>query len=133
MSLVYPEALNDLWKGDINADAVSIRALLLKDTYAPDLSHDRLDDISAGHRIGSAVALTGVSIVDGALQADPVVFASVAAGSTAKYVLLYIHTGTESTSRLIVVIDSIYQFPYETTGGNITINWPTSGIARLIQ
>lgn len=136
MSLIYTPALVSLAKAEINLSTADVRALLVKSSYLVDRAHQFLNQIDAGDRIGTAVALTSETVTtEGAFDAANATFTSVAAGSEIAAVVLYVHTGTESTSRLIAFIDSAIGFPRPTNGGNVTIEWSddTDRIFRLIS
>lgn len=90
-----------------------VRAFLVDSTdYTLDGDlHDFLDDIPAGARVGTPVALTNKSIVEDTTNdvarftSDPVTLLAVS-GDVSEYVVLYIHTGVESTSRILTVYDT---------------------------
>lgn len=121
--ILYAGAIDDLLKGDLDLVADDIRALLVKPTYTPLVSHGFLSSISAGDRIGSAVALGSKSVVAGVYDAADTTFASVAAGSTAQAVVLYRHTGSDATARLVAYIDAIENFPVATNGADLLVAW----------
>lgn len=50
-----------------------------------------------------------------------VTFPSVASGSTASYVVLAINTGNAATSSLLVLFDTLSNFPVLTNGGDIEV------------
>lgn len=133
MSLVYTPALVSFLKAEINLSSADVRAILVKSSYVVDRAHQFLNQIAAGDRIGSAVALTSEAVTtDGAFDAANPTFTSVAAGSEIAGVVLYVHTGTESTSRLLAFINSAIGFPRPTNGGNVTIEW-SNDIDRIFR
>lgn len=103
--------------------AAPLKAVLLEG-YTYSAAHDFYDDISASV-VGTPVAVTGASVTAGVLDADDVVFPSVAEGSTVTAVALYMDTGTPATSPLVAIIDTGTggALAIETSGGNITIKW----------
>lgn len=106
MNRLYPKAKEALidWVND------DIRALLI-DTgdYTPNFStDDNLDDIPSGGRVGTAVALSSKTNTLGVMDAADVTFTSVT-GDTAEAIVLYKHTGSESTSKLFAYIDGKFQ------------------------
>lgn len=107
----------------VDFDTDDIRAILV-DTgaYTVDLTnHDFLDDVPGGARIAT-VALTGESVSGNVFDANDAVFTSVS-GATCEAVILYKHTGTESTSRLICYIDTATGLPVTPNGADITVQW----------
>lgn len=130
---VYAPAIAAIMGAGVDLDSADIRAILVKDTYVADPAHEFLSQITAGHRIGSAVALTSEAILStGAFDAGDVTHTSVAAGSDIAAIVLYVHTGTESTSRLLVYIDAATGLPRPTNGGNVTVEWD-NGTNRIFR
>lgn len=120
--------------GDIAWDSDDIRAILV-DTgaYTVNLAvHDNLDDITAGARIAVSAALAGKTTTAGVADANDVTFSAVS-GATVEAIVLYKHTGVESTSRLIAYIDTGTGLPVTPNGGDITVQWDagTSKIFKL--
>lgn len=110
MNRLYGKGKEALLNGQINWLSSDIRAILIDTSdYTPNFSSDdNLDDIPAGGRVGSAVALTGKSNTLGVLDADDVTFIAVTGDSVEAFVL-YLHTGTESTSKLLGYFDGRFQ------------------------
>lgn len=92
---------------------------------------DNLDDIAAGGRVAVSGALAGKTVTNGVADADDVTFTSVT-GDVCEALIIYQHTGTESTSRLIAYIDSATGLPVTPNGGNITVQWD-SGANRIFK
>ncbi|MBF0421888.1 MAG: hypothetical protein HQL73_02730 [Magnetococcales bacterium] len=89
-----------------------------------DLTNKRwLSDIPSGARVATTT-LTTCTATNGVLNADPAVFTAVA-GASCELVIVYKDTGTESTSPLFILYDSIVGFPFSPSGGNVRIEWPT--------
>ncbi len=107
----------DLENGDIRAILVDTGA------YTVNLAtHDNLDDIAAGARIGSAVALAGKTVTGGVFDADDVTFTAVTGVSVEAFVL-YLHTGVEATSKLLMFGNVATGLPVTPSGADITIRW----------
>lgn len=120
-SAMYPSAKKALLDGGINLLTADVRAVLIDsadETY--NAADDFLDDITAIGMVGTAVALTSKDTTGGVFDAADVTFTAVT-GDPVEAVLLYIHTGTASTARLIAIID----LPASVTpvGGDITVQW----------
>lgn len=108
--------------------------LVLVDTgaYTPNLAtHDNLDDVPAGARIATSGNFAGKTSTDGVADADDVVLSAVT-GVQSEALVIYLDTGTESTSRLIAYIDTATGLPVTPSGGNITIQWD-SGANRIFK
>jgi hypothetical protein len=99
---IYPKALESFLKGDLDLDG-NIKALLVSSSYTQNDAHDNLDDVAAG-RLGLSANLASKTMTNGTFDAaDPTI--SVTANGTGNAVILFLDTGTESTSKLIAYID----------------------------
>ena len=98
----------------------------------PLTSDDFLDDVVAGSRVAtSAATLGGFSVTNGTYDAADETWSSVT-GDQSEGIILYQHTGTESTSALILHLDtSITGIPVTPNGGDITVTWNASGIFTI--
>lgn len=108
---LYDAGRNAFARGDIAWKASggsSIKAILVDaGAYTVDLGvHDNLDDIPAGARIGSAVALTLIDPSAGVCDANNISFTGLLSPPSGEAIVLYKDTGVESTSTLIAYIDS---------------------------
>jgi len=123
-NVLYDKGREGFLDGSIDWDSDDIRVILIDtDDYSVDLAnHDNLDDIPAGARVATSGALTGKSVTNGVADADDVVFGSVS-GDQCEALVIYKHTGNESTSRLIAYIDSATGLPVTPNGGDITVEW----------
>lgn len=121
---LYDAAREAFLGGDLDWDAHDIRAILVDAAdYTVDLAnHDFLDDVAAAARVATSGSLTGKTKTDGVADADDVPFLAVS-GDQAEAIILYRHTGTESTSELIAYIDSATGLPVTPNGGDITVKW----------
>lgn len=120
---LYPKGREGFLDGSIDWDTNDIRAIIV-DTgaYTYNAAHDNLDDIPGGARLNVSGALTGKTVTDGVADADDVTFTGGIA-STGEAVVLYKHTGTESTSRLIAYIDTATGLPLPVYSGDIIFRW----------
>ena len=121
---LYDHGREGFLDGSIDWDTDDIRAILIDtDDYTVDLDlHDNLDDIPGAARVAVSDALTGKTVAAGVADADNVTFSSVT-GDQSEAIVLYKHTGTESTSRLIAYIDSATGLPVTPNGGDIEVQW----------
>lgn len=119
--------------GDIDWDTDDIRAILIDtDDYAVDLAaHQHLDDIPAAARVATSDALTSKTVAAGVADAADKTWPGVT-GDESEAIVLYQHTGTEGTSRLIAFIDNATGLPVLPNGGDITIQWD-SGANRIFR
>jgi hypothetical protein len=90
-----------------------------------------LDDVLAAARVKVSTALQNTSVTNGLFDADDITLSAVT-GDTSEAIIIYVHTGTESTSRLVLYIDSgVTGLPATPSGGDISLAWNASGIAQL--
>ena len=67
----------------------------------------------------------------GVFDADNITFSSVS-GDVSEALIIYRHTGTDSTSELIAYIDGATGLPVTPNGGDITITWD-SGANKIFK
>jgi len=130
---LYTKAKQGLIDGSIDLDTDDIRVVLVDGAdYTPALAtHDNLDDIPGAARVAVSGALAGKTVTDGVFDADDIVISAVT-GDQFEYLALYKHTGVESTSRLILLIDTASGLPCTPNGSDITITWP-SGADKIFR
>jgi hypothetical protein len=121
---LYAIAKKHILSGDLDVENGDIRALLIDTAeYTVNLStHDMLEDIAAGGRVGTAVALTTKTVTAGVFDADDVTFNAVS-GDDVGAVVLYLHTGVESTSKLLAYIDTASGLPLTPSGADVVLRW----------
>lgn len=133
---VYPAYRNILGTtGQPNLTSADIRAILIDTgTYTYSAADDFLNDIAGGARIAVSSTLTTPTfgtVATGVFDADDVTFTGVT-GASIEAVVLYVHTGTDATARLLCYIDTgVTGLPFTPSGGNVTISWPAGGIFVL--
>lgn len=95
------------------------------DTPLP-ATDDFLDDILAGARVGTAT-LAGEAILSaGAFDSTDPVFTALS-GDPFESLVLYKHTGTETTSNLLAFYDTATGLPFTPSGGDVTVVVHASG------
>ena len=117
---------------DLNTDDIRI-VLYDEGTDALNLADQDLADITAGARIAVSAAVgsptVGVVAV-GVFDHADVTFTAVS-GASVESLTYYKHTGTDSTSPLIMNIDSATGLPVTPNGGNITWAPHASGVVQI--
>lgn len=111
--------------------------LILVDSadYTPNINaDDALNDIPAAGRVAT-VALSGQSVsASGStvtFTASNATFTAVS-GDQSELLVIYNHTGTESTSLLLVLFDTFTSgMPVTPNGGDIIVQWNASGIFSI--
>lgn len=119
--------------GGINMSANDIRCILvdLADYTVNLATHDYLDDVPAAARVAVSTAMTSKTVTDGIFDAADITWTAVS-GDPSEAVIIYQHTGTESTSRLIAYIDTATGLPVIPNGGNITVTFD-NGTNRIFK
>lgn len=117
----YPKGKTKILTAKIDFETATIKAALVKNTYAFDAGHEFLSALGA--HVIDAQELTGKTVVDGAFDANDVSFPALAAGNTARAVVLYKDTGVAGTSALIGYLDDVPGLPAQTSGGELKITW----------
>jgi len=120
---LYYKAADSFAKKEISWDTDTIKAVLVKSGYTPDLdTHQYLSSIAGANRVATSGALTGKATTAGYAQAANVTYTSVT-GDAVYYVVLFKDTGNEATSPLIAVFNTMTGLPLTPDGSNITIQW----------
>lgn len=131
-------ALYPLWKeqllqftanNNLSAGTVKV-ALIDTGTYTYSAAHQYWSAASAA-AVGTPQTLTSKTFAAGTFDASDAVFTAVT-GSTVEALIIYIDTGTASTSPLVAYIDTgVTGLPVTPNGGDISVAWNASGIFTL--
>lgn len=120
--------------GSIDWDTDDIRAALV-DTgaYTVDLAnHKFLSSVASGARIATlSGAMTGKSVTAGVANASAITFSAVT-GASIEAIIIYKHTGSDATARLIAYIDTATGLPLTPNGGDVTVQWD-SGANKIFK
>lgn len=133
MGVWYPATLTALLKGDVDLDG-TVKLLLLDADYTYSAAHDFLDDVAAAARLGTAQTLGTKTFTAGVFDNGQVSYPGVALGETVTHYVVYIDTGVESTSRLILHEDTNADgTPISLPGDGtvILIDWPLGQIGSI--
>ncbi len=122
----YPKFKEAILTGAANSNPSSgnVKAVLLDSAdYTYSTSHEFRSDIPAGARVATSPNLTTKSCTSGVFDADDTTLTGVS-GDQSEAIAIYIDTGTASTSRLMLYIDSASSgLPVTPNSGNINITW----------
>lgn len=131
---LYDKGREGFLAGDIDWDANDIRVILVDTAaYTVDLTnHDNLDDIPAGARVKVSGALTGKAVTAGVASAAATLAFTAVTGASIEAIVIYKHTGVESTSRLIAYIDVFSPSQITPNGNDITLTWDT-GVNKIFK
>lgn len=121
---MYAKALQGFLGGDIDWDANDIRIILVSSAYTPNGTTDQfLSAVATGAtRVAVSSSLANKTTTNGTADADDVTLTAVT-GSAVQAILIYQHTGTDATARLICYIDTATGLPVTPNGGDITVQW----------
>jgi hypothetical protein len=119
---------SDLVAGDVRV--VGVNTSGGGTTYTYSSAHDMLDDVPSGARIGTPQTLGSKTFANGTFDAADISFPSLT-GDSVEALLVYLHTGTESTSRLVGLIRNAQGLPLTPNGQNQPVAWNTNGILLL--
>lgn len=118
-NVLYPKFLEQILQAGINLSSVTVKAMLIDSgAYTYSATHEFLSDVASGARIASSNALTGKSFTNGVFDATDTVFPT-ASGVSCEAIILYVDTGTPSTSRLIAFLDTQSGLPITPNGQDI--------------
>jgi hypothetical protein len=132
MRFVYDKAVNAAWQGGLNLLGGSLKAMLVDNTLytASQASDQHLSDIPSGARITSGITLTSVTLTGRVLNADPITFPLVPIGNDATTVVLYIDSGSPSTSPLILLDEDAAGLPAVLNGEDVIVT-PDTGARKI--
>ena len=143
---LYDFGRNEFLLGHISWDTDNFR-LIMFDGNTSSYLHDtnqatdeNLDDITSAGRVadnGANMASKtpdGTTSTAGVADAADVTFSSVSQANSQKgdEISIYKYTGTESSSRLLVNIDTATGLPVTPNGGDITVQWD-SGSNKIFK
>ena len=117
-SAIYPKFKQKIMEGSINIPSDTIKiALVDTGAYTYSSTHEFFSSVTGV--VGTPVALSNKSVVNGIFDADDATFSAVS-GNSVEAVVIYKDTGSAATSPLIIFIDGISVTP---NGGSITIQF----------
>jgi len=121
---LYDKGREAFLNGDIDWLNDDIRIILIDlADYTPDLAnHDFLNDVPVAARVAVSGALTSKTSTNGVADAADVTWPLVT-GDPSEAIVIYQHTGSDATARLIAYIDTATGLPVTPNGGDITVQW----------
>ena len=124
VNFVYDAARESFLKGDLNWTTDDIRCILV-DTAAytaNQATDDFLNDITTPNRVATSPQMTTMDAAAGVADAADITFTTVT-GAECEALVIYKHTGTDTTSNLIAYIDTATGLAVTPSGGDITVTW----------
>jgi hypothetical protein len=108
--------------GSIDWDTDDIRVMLILSSYTFDATDKFVADLGAVDN-GRSAALTGKAVADGIADAADTTLNATAA-SASKALVIFKHTGSDATARLIGYIDTATGLPFTPAAGQaVPIAW----------
>ena len=133
-SAIYPKYKQACIGGGANTDlsAGDVRLILVDTgayTYAG--THEFLSSVPVGARISTTVALASKTVTDGNFDCADTSFPASAAGTTCEAIILYVHTGSDATARLVAYFDNTSGLPITTNNQPIAFTVDPAGLFQL--
>jgi hypothetical protein len=122
---VYPLAKQAFESKLIDLTSDTIKVALLTSSYTYSAAHQYVSDLGA-NIVARTAALTSKTVTNGVFNAASPATASAVTGSAVAKLAIFKDTGVDSTSPLIMYIDTaISGLPVTPNGGDINLNFDT--------
>lgn len=132
-SVLYPKFLEQLLQAGVDLSSVDVKVALVDSAdYTYSATHEFLDDVSAGV-VATSANLGSKTFTGGVFDAADTSFTAVT-GDPSEALVVYVDSGTASTSRLICFIDTVAggsSLSVTPNGGDIDVTWDSDGIFAL--
>jgi hypothetical protein len=130
-SALFPLGREGFLDGSIDWDTNDIRAMLVKSTYVYDAADKFLSDLGAVDNGRTGALGTKTVALGVAGSADTTLTAT--AGVACNAIVVFQHTGSDATARLIAYIDSATGLPFTPAAGQaVNIAWDT-GVNKIFK
>lgn len=127
-SAAYPEGLDAILTAGVNLTSADIRCILVDSAdYTYSAAHEFLSSVPGGARV-STFTLASKTVTAGVFDAADGTFTAVT-GDPSEALILYVHTGSDATARLLFYIDGISVTP---NGGDIAVAWD-NGANKIVK
>src|SRR5262245_1674168 len=130
---LYDKGREGFLDGSIDWDTDDIRLILIDAAdYTVNLAtHQFLSDVPSAARVAVSGAFTGKTKTNGIADADDVTLTAVT-GDVSEALIIYKHTGSDATARLIAYIDVATNLPFTPNGSNAQVIWD-SGANKIFK
>lgn len=131
-NVVYPKFKEAVIQGAANSSLTgTLKAVLIDSAdYTYSAAHEFYTSASAG-AVGTPQTIASKTFVAGLLDGDDVTFTALT-GDPSEALILFLDTGTPSTSRLVAYFDDgVGGLPVTPNGGDVTVTWSASGIVQF--
>lgn len=133
MGTWYPKFLEESFTRSSSASQLStatIKLQLLTSAYTYNAAHDFYNDVApAAAEVGAAGTITSTSFTNGLFAGTGPTISALPAGPATQAVV-YVDTGVQSTSWLIMHLNSASIFPLTGTGLDQPISWTTQPVTK---
>lgn len=132
-NLLQFTANNNLSTGTVKVALVDTGVYTLGTQSTTDQFYDNgtANDVASA-TVGTPQTLTGKSFTNGVFDSTTDPTFTAVTGNSVEALVIYIDTGTPTTSPLVAYIDSgVTGLPVTPNGGNITVTWNASGIFAI--
>lgn len=124
---LYDKGRQRYLEGQIAFLTDTIRLVLVTAGYVPNTFLDEfLSSILVVQRVATSSPLIGKTASNGVADSDDVPFLALG-GPPFSYMVLYKDTGAAATSPLIALWDTVAGMPFTPNGGNLLIEWDSTG------
>jgi hypothetical protein len=125
---LYPKFKEQALQGGVNLSGGDIKAVLVDlADYTYSAAHEFLSDVAAAGRVATSGNLASKTFTGGVFDSADPSFTAVT-GDVSEALILFIDTGTPSTSRLIAFYDAgVSGLPVTPNSGAIDVNVNASG------
>jgi len=120
-NFLYAKGKEGLLDGSINLESDDIRVALVSAAYTPNVNADDLMNDLTGI-VARSGALSGKTFTLGVFDANDVLVGSVS-GSVVTQLVLFKHTGSDATARLIANFNTGTGLPFTPSGSSVPITW----------
>lgn len=110
MSAIFSKAKEQLLQAGINMSSDDIRVMLVRSTYSFDDADEFVADLGAVDN-GRSAALAGKAFTNGIFDANDTTITATAANAS-NALIIFKHTGSDATARLIAYIDDAVGLPF---------------------
>lgn len=131
-NVLYPKWKEAVMQASSGSSLAGTLKAVLVDTavYTYSAAHEFYSSISGA--AGTPQTIANKTYVNGLLDGDDVTFPAVPLGDNLEAIVLFLDTGTPSTSRVVAYYDTgITGLPVTPNGGDLPVVWNAAGIFQL--
>jgi hypothetical protein len=124
-NVLYDKGREGFLSATVSWPADTIKLVFAMSGYTPNVSqHQYMSSVPSAAQAIRSSAFASKTYTDGIADAADVVLATVPAGPTIHYVLIFEEAGTDAAAQpLIAFIDTATGLPVTPNGGQITVQW----------